>query len=84
MTPEVQALLDMVQQFGIWIIFAWLYITEKRDHMQTRKDKDIEIEKIRAAYLADIREMAGMRTSLYSVQGPAVPRTPEKETIPAG
>lgn len=82
MTPDVQALLDLVQQFGIWIVFAWLFITEKRDHAETRRTKDIEIDKVRTAHLSDIREFARLNGNLYSVQQPAVPRTPQTEKPP--
>ena len=77
MTPEVQSILDIIQQVGMWAVFAWLYMTEKRDHAETRKSKDLEIERLRSAHMADMRELAGLQRSLYrvgSADNPAVPR----------
>jgi len=54
MTPDVQALLDLIQQFGIWIIFAYLYIQERRDHGLTRQRLESELTATRAAHMADI------------------------------
>lgn len=74
MTPEVQSLFDIIQQLGFAALFAWLYISEKRDHNATRREKDTELEKSRSAHLADIREFARIAQSLYTVSQPAVPR----------
>lgn len=76
MTPEVQTLLDVIQQVGMWAVFAWLYISEKRDHAETRKSKDLEIERLRAAHLADIREIAGIQQGLFRVGSPMHPAVP--------
>lgn len=47
----------IVQDFGIWVLFAWLYVQEKRSHHQTtQQHKD------------DLREIAGMRHRLQQVQ----------------
>jgi hypothetical protein len=53
----IQAVANLVQDFGVWAIFAYLYITEKRSHQQTtQQHKD------------DLREVAGMRHRLQNVQ----------------
>lgn len=53
----VQAVANLVQDFGVWAIFAYLYISEKRAHKETtQQHKD------------DLREIAGMRHRLQSVQ----------------
>lgn len=82
MTPEIQAFLTVIRDVGMWAVFAWLYISEKKDHAQTRREKDAEIEKQRSAHLADIREFARIGQSLYQVNQPAVPRTAEKQLAP--
>lgn len=77
MIPEIQTILDVVQSFGWGMVFLYLYLSEKRDHTETRKNKDLEIERLRAAHLADIREFARIGQSLYQVgsrDNPAVPR----------
>jgi len=82
MTPDVQALLDLIQQFGIWIIFAYLYVQERRDHGLTRQRLETELSAARAAHMADIREIAGMRQSLYSLN--PLTSVPRDQTRPAG
>jgi len=67
MTPDVQALLDLLQQGGMLLLVAWLYVNEKRDHSATRIRLESELTGTRAAHMADIREIAGMRQSLYSL-----------------
>jgi len=51
MTPEIQGLLSIIRDVGMWAVFAWLYISEKKDHAITRREKDAEIEKQRSAHL---------------------------------
>lgn len=76
MTPEIQSILDIVQQFGIWVIFAWLYVTEKRDHAETRRRAEQELKEARQAHMSDIRDIAGLQRSLYSVGTPMHPAVP--------
>lgn len=47
---ELQIILDVVQNFGLWAIFAWLYMAEKKAHNETR-----------TRYFEDLREFAGIR-----------------------
>lgn len=50
-------LVDLAQSFGIWIVFMYLYISEKRAHEQTRME-----------YRQDLREIAGLRQNLQRTQ----------------
>lgn len=59
-SPEMELLNQiraLVQDFGIWIIFAWLYIQEKKAHQLTRDQ-----------YREDLREIANLRSNLQRVQ----------------
>ncbi len=47
---DLQIISDVVQNFGFWAIFAWLYMSEKKAHNETR-----------ARYFEDLREFAGIR-----------------------
>ena len=79
MTPEIQALLDIIQQVGLWAIFAWLYVQEKRDHAETRRNLYAQLEAAKSSHMADIREIAGMRQNLYSLNPQnSVPRDPPR------
>lgn len=46
-------MIDLIREFGFWIVFAWLYIQEKKAHLETR-----------AAYFDDLRDLAGVRSQL--------------------
>lgn len=81
MAPEVQSLLDIIQQVGMWAVFAWLYISEKKDHNETRKANALELSAARAAHLSDIREFARIGQSLYQVNQPAVPRSDKPPAV---
>lgn len=48
---------NLIQDIGIWAMFAWLYVQEKKAHNQTRNQ-----------YREDLREIAGMRQSMNRVQ----------------
>lgn len=52
-----KTLVDLAQSFGIWIVFMYLYISEKRAHEQTRRE-----------YRDDLREIAGLRQNLQRTQ----------------
>lgn len=54
---DFQQVSNLIQDLGIWILFAWLYINEKKAHNETRKQ-----------YREDLREIAGMRQSMNRVQ----------------
>lgn len=69
-------LVDLAQSFGIWIVFMYLYISEKRAHEQTRLE-----------YRQDLREIAGLRQNLqrtqyYVEQARKFPREPEMHDFP--
>lgn len=53
----ISQIADLVQSFGIWILFAWLYITEKRAHEVTRDQ-----------YRDDLRRLAGMSGAVITRQ----------------
>lgn len=52
---DIQIITSIIQDVGVWAIFAWLYIMEKRDHRETRMRHN-----------DDLREIAGMRHQLVS------------------
>jgi hypothetical protein len=53
MMEDLQMVLDVVQNFGLWGIFAWLYMAEKKAHNETR-----------TRYFEDLREYAGIRAAI--------------------
>ncbi len=55
---EITQIISIMQDFGIWIIFAWLYVQEKKSHQVTREQ-----------YREDLREIANLRHNL-SVAAP--------------
>lgn len=72
----IKNLLDLVQSFGIWIVFMYLYINEKKAHEQTRVE-----------YRQDLREIAGLRQNLQRTQyfvdqAKQVPRQSEMQDFP--
>lgn len=60
---------DLVQSFGIWLLFAWLYITEKQAHEATRRE-----------YRADLRLWAGLAEQVI-IRPPGAVHPPEKPDI---
>jgi len=49
----VSIITDLAGTVGMWSIFAWLYITERKSHNETRK-----------LWNEDLREIAGLRHAL--------------------
>lgn len=56
-TDTINQLTSLIKDFGIWIVFAWLYIQEKKAHQVTRDQ-----------YREDLREIANLRSNLQRVQ----------------
>ncbi len=54
---DFSQVLDLVQSLGMWSIFAWLYLQEKKAHQTTREQ-----------YREDLREIANLRHNLSQVQ----------------
>lgn len=54
---DPQFLMEIVQSVGMWAIFAYLYLNERRHHDDTKK-----------AYIEDMRDIAGMRPTLPAQQ----------------
>ncbi len=50
---EIQAILGMIGDVGIWAVFAYLFIDERKRHEASRE-----------AHMEDLRDMAGMRPQL--------------------
>ena len=46
-------LVDLIREFGLWLVFAYLYTSEKKAHNETR-----------SAYFEDLRDIAGVRPQL--------------------
>lgn len=66
---EFQQILDVVQSFGVWAIFAFLYWEEKKAHAATR-----------LRYYEDLREIAGLRRNIDRVHT----YNPDQHTFPSG
>jgi len=56
-TVDFAQIVDLIQQLGIWIVFAWLYVNEKKAHQHTREQ-----------YREDLREIANLRQNIGRVQ----------------
>lgn len=50
-------LLDVVQSVGMWAVFLYLFINERKSHESTRRQ-----------YREDLREVAGLRQSINRPQ----------------
>lgn len=75
MEPSIEILSSLITPIGVAAIFVWLYINEKRTHEETRRyywsrldDERTAHERTRMLYRDDLREIAGMRQHLNSVQ----------------
>jgi len=56
-TFDFSQLMNLIQDFGMWMVFAWLYVQEKKAHQTTREQ-----------YRDDLREIANLRSNLSAVQ----------------
>lgn len=56
-TLDITQVINIVQDFGVWIIFAWFYVQEKKSHAHTREQ-----------YREDLREIANLRQNIGRVQ----------------
>jgi len=61
---DVSVVIDLIREFGLWVVFAWLYSTERKTHNETRH-----------AYFEDLRDLAGVKQTLR----PTVQNLPEIE-----
>lgn len=50
---ELQVILGMIGDVGIWVVFAYLFLDERKRHEMTRE-----------AYRDDLRDIGGLRTQL--------------------
>jgi len=53
MSEEFAMIIDVVREFGLWMVFAWLFVQERRAHDATRH-----------AYFEDLRDLAGVKPQL--------------------
>lgn len=60
-SETITQILNLVQSAGMWVVFLYLYISEKKAHNETRKD-----------YRNDLREVSGLRQNLIRVDGNTV------------
>ncbi len=58
-TDIVTIVSDLVNTVGMWAVFAWLYVSEKKSH-----------EKTRTQWVEDLRDIAGMRPHLGTTPPP--------------
>jgi hypothetical protein len=61
---DIQTLMQAAQTMGLWLVFAWLYIDERKQHSKTRHDLAGEIRTAKDAHMSDLREIAGVRIAL--------------------
>lgn len=66
---DIQTLLQAAQTMGLWIVFAWLYLDERKQHSKTRQDMSDRVRAAKDAHMSDLREIAGMRADLNRVAG---------------
>lgn len=66
---DLQTLLQVAQTAGLWIVFAWLYLDERKQHAKTRQDMSDRVRQAKDAHMSDLREIAGMRVELNRVAG---------------
>jgi len=58
---NITQILNIVQSAGMWVVFLYLYISEKKSHNETREQ-----------YRKDLREISGLRQSLPRVDGSTI------------
>lgn len=56
---ELSSVLNLIQTLGMWSVFAWLFITERRAHDETRRQ-----------WNEDLRNIAGLRQQLPRISEP--------------
>jgi hypothetical protein len=44
---------SLAQQFGLWVLFAWLFANERSSHQETRQK-----------WIDDLREISGLKPTL--------------------
>lgn len=65
----VSVITDLASTVGMWAVFAWLYISERKAHDKTRR-----------LWNEDLRDIAGLKTTLGNVPPPL----PDNPSIPDG
>ena len=58
----VSTLSDLMSSVGMWAVFAWLYLSERKEHNKTRR-----------LWNEDLRDIAGMRPHLIGKNPPPPP-----------
>jgi len=58
-------LMQLVQSVGMWAVFAYLYIQERKAHDDTRR-----------LWLDDLRDIAGLKRSLREAENGTQPKKP--------
>lgn len=67
MDLSFENILSMVNGFGLWAVFLYLYLDERKQHLRTREDGAEKLARIQADHMADLKEIAGMRRDLARV-----------------
>jgi len=65
---SLTTILDLIQSFGIWVVFFWLYVQSERNHESTRQ-----------AYRHDLREIAGFHGNVRVPNTPTPPPQDEPQ-----
>lgn len=71
MDSEFSIIVDMVQTFGTWAIFLYLFVQERASHERTRED-----------YRNDLRDIAGLRARIAQIYDE--PETRSAQAVPVG
>jgi len=64
----ITQVLNIVQSAGMWVVFLYLYVSEKKSHNETREQ-----------YRKDLREISGLRQNLVRVDGNTI--IPDKSNL---
>ena len=56
---DINAIINLIREFGLWLVFAWLFVKEREAHSLTR-----------TAHFEDLRDMAGLKTRLQPTKEP--------------
>jgi len=50
---DLTVIVDLIREFGLWLVFAWLFVNERKSHDSTRM-----------SYFEDLRDIAGVKPNL--------------------
>lgn len=74
---DLQTILAALNSLGLWAVFLYLYIDERKAHAKTRIEMTLKIDRIYVDHMNDLKEIAGLRAHLNRVV-PIVPDHPQE------